>query len=160
MRLAIFRHFRKIAKSDYRHRHICPSVRLYGTSGIPLDEFSWNLIFECFSQICWENLGFIRLGQVWRLVYMKTYTDLLQCLFQFFLEWNTRNISFGENQNTRFMFNSIVIYLCIYFWKFMSFMRMWKNMVQPNWPQMNIQYGACALHAGEILLQTQHIRNM
>ena len=25
---------------------------------------------------------------------------------------------------------------------------MWKNMVQPDRPQMTIQYGACALHAG------------
>jgi hypothetical protein len=25
---------------------------------------------------------------------------------------------------------------------------MWKNMVAPNRPQMTIQYGACALHAG------------
>jgi hypothetical protein len=25
---------------------------------------------------------------------------------------------------------------------------MWKNMVQGNRPQMTIEYGACALHAG------------
>jgi len=25
---------------------------------------------------------------------------------------------------------------------------MWENMVQPDRPQMTIQYGACALHAG------------
>jgi len=24
----------------------------------------------------------------------------------------------------------------------------WKNMVEPDRPQMTIQYGACALHAG------------
>jgi hypothetical protein len=25
---------------------------------------------------------------------------------------------------------------------------MWKNMVQPDSPQMTMQYGACALHSG------------
>jgi len=25
---------------------------------------------------------------------------------------------------------------------------MWKNMVEPDRPQMTLQYGACALHAG------------
>jgi hypothetical protein len=25
---------------------------------------------------------------------------------------------------------------------------MWKNMVQPDRPQMTVQYGACILHAG------------
>jgi hypothetical protein len=31
------------------------SVRLYGTTRLPLDGFSWNLIFEYFSKICGEN---------------------------------------------------------------------------------------------------------
>jgi len=23
-------------------------------TGLPLNEFSWNFIFDCFSKICWE----------------------------------------------------------------------------------------------------------
>ena len=36
---------------------------------------------------------------------------------------------------------------------------MWKNIVQPGRPQMTVQYGACALHAGYPRLQT-HTHNM
>ena len=31
---------------------------------------------------------------------------------------------------------------------------MWKNIAQPDRPQKTIEYSACALHAGQILLQT------
>jgi len=31
---------------------------------------------------------------------------------------------------------------------------MWKNMVEPDRPQMTIQYGTCALQAGYVRLQT------
>jgi hypothetical protein len=48
--------FEKIAKSDYKLRHVCPSVPLsfrpsvcpHGTNRLPLDGFSWNLIFQYF----------------------------------------------------------------------------------------------------------------
>jgi hypothetical protein len=50
---AIFRRVRKIAKSDYEHRHVCLSVRPNGTTRLPLDEFSLSLILEFFSP---ENL--------------------------------------------------------------------------------------------------------
>jgi len=32
---------------------------------------------------------------------------------------------------------------------------MWKNMVDSDRPQMVMRYGACALHAGYLRLQTQ-----
>jgi hypothetical protein len=35
------------------------SVRPYGTTGLPLDGFSLNFIFEYFPKICRENSGFI-----------------------------------------------------------------------------------------------------
>jgi hypothetical protein len=34
---------------------VYPSVRPHGTTLLPLDEFSWRLIFEYFSKICREN---------------------------------------------------------------------------------------------------------
>jgi hypothetical protein len=36
---------------------------------------------------------------------------------------------------------------------------MWKNMVEPNRPLMKTEHGACALHVGQLRLQT-HIHNM
>jgi len=35
---------------------------------------------------------------------------------------------------------------------------MWKNTVEPDRPQMTGQYGACALHAGKVRLQTHTLR--
>jgi len=33
-------------------------------------------------------------------------------------------------------------------------MRMWKNMVQPDRPQMTLEYGSCTLHAGYLICNT------
>jgi len=46
----------------------------------------------------------------------------------------------GENQNTRFMFNTFS------FENRVVYEIMWKNIVEPGRPQM--KYGACELHAG------------
>jgi hypothetical protein len=46
--------FRKIAKSNYKFCHICPSSCPHGTL-LLVDGFSWNFIFEHFSKICLEN---------------------------------------------------------------------------------------------------------
>jgi hypothetical protein len=39
------------------------SVRVHGTTGLPLDGFSLNMIFEDFSKIYRENSSFIKIGQ-------------------------------------------------------------------------------------------------
>jgi hypothetical protein len=39
------------------------SARPHGTTRLPLDGFSWNLIFEDFSKNCRENSSFIKIGQ-------------------------------------------------------------------------------------------------
>jgi hypothetical protein len=54
---------RRIAKSDYSLRQVCPSVRPHGKTRLLLDGFSWNLISEDFSDICQENSGFIKIWQ-------------------------------------------------------------------------------------------------
>ena len=38
------------------------SVHPHRTTGLPLDEFSWNVIIEYFSKICQENSSFIKIG--------------------------------------------------------------------------------------------------
>ena len=53
-----------------------------------------------------------------------------------------------ENENTHFILNIIFSEnLAVY-------EIMWKNMVQEDRPQMTIKYGACALQAGQLRLQT------
>jgi hypothetical protein len=47
-----------------------------------------------------------------------------------------------ENQNTRFVFNNFFLE------NRAVYEIMWKNIVQPDRPQMTIQHGACALRAG------------
>jgi hypothetical protein len=38
-----------------------PSVRSHGTTRLPLDGFSWNLIFDYFSRIFWGNSSLIKI---------------------------------------------------------------------------------------------------
>jgi hypothetical protein len=74
---------------------VCPSIGLsvclslclcpHGTTQLPLDGFSWNLIFEYFWKICRENSSFITTWEEWPLLYMKTYVHLWYYLAQFFL---------------------------------------------------------------------------
>ena len=55
---------------------------------------------------------------------------------------NVSDKSCGENQNTNFTFNNFFSENRAFYEK------MWKNMVEPEMPQMRMEYGACALHAG------------
>ena len=59
---------------------------------LPLDRFSWNLIFEYFSKICQENSSFIKICQEYRVRYTKLYVHL-QRLAESYLEWNTFQIN-------------------------------------------------------------------
>lgn len=45
----IFKHPRKIAKSDYPLRHVCPSVPPHAINPLPLQGFLWNFTFKYFS---------------------------------------------------------------------------------------------------------------
>ena len=52
--------FKKLRKADISYFiSVCPSVRSHGTTRLPLDGFSRNLIFEYFFKICRENSSFI-----------------------------------------------------------------------------------------------------
>ena len=81
--LLIFRRVRKIAKIVSYLRHVYLSVRPYalphGTTRLPLDGFSRNLIFEYFfffSEICRENLSSVKIWQELRVRYMKACVHL------------------------------------------------------------------------------------
>jgi hypothetical protein len=85
-----------------------PSVCPHGTIRLSLDGFSRNLLFEYFSKNCWEYWSFIKIGEEWRLLYMKTNTNFWSSLVQFFLEWQTFRKTYRENQNPHFMFNDFL----------------------------------------------------
>jgi len=40
-----------------------PSVRPHATTRLPLDKFSWNFVFQCFTKICRENSSLIKIWQ-------------------------------------------------------------------------------------------------
>jgi len=74
----VLRRFRKMAKPT-----ICfvMSVRPNGTTGLPLDGFSWNFVFKDFSKIHQEKSSPIKISQEC-VLYMKTYVNL--CIAEFF----------------------------------------------------------------------------
>jgi len=61
--------------------------------------------------------------------------------------------SWRENQNAHFMFNYSAPE------NGAAYVVMWKNLVEPNRPQMIIQHGTCAMHARYLRLQTS-VQNM
>jgi len=81
--LCIFGRCRKIAKNNYSLRHVCLSFSPQRTR-LPLEEFSWNLVFEYFSEIYWENLSLIDIRSV---LYIKNHVYLWHYLTTLFLEW-------------------------------------------------------------------------
>jgi hypothetical protein len=64
-----------------------------------------------------------------------------------------RNVS--EKKNCRENQNTHLVFSIFFFENRAVFEIMWKNIVQPYRPQMTIQYGAYALHAVYLRLQTQ-----
>jgi hypothetical protein len=81
---------------------LCPSVCSHGTSRLPLNGFSWNLIFECFSKIYPENSSLIKLWQKWRVLYTKTNIRFSLYLTELFLEWEMFQTKLSEKIKTRF----------------------------------------------------------
>jgi hypothetical protein len=81
------------------------SVRPHGTTRLPLDGFSWNLIFEDFSKICRENSSVTKIGQEQRLLYMKANTHFLSYLTHFFLEWDMFQTKVVEKIKTHILFS-------------------------------------------------------
>jgi hypothetical protein len=65
----------------------CPSAHLHETNRLPLNGFSWNLIFEYFSKICREIPRLIKIWQELTVLYMKTNIHFWSHQVHFFLEW-------------------------------------------------------------------------
>ena len=74
--ITYFRWVRKFAKSVYKPRHVCPSVRPpHETTRLPCDGFSWNFELDYFSKMCRDSSSFIKIWQeelvfYWRAIYI------------------------------------------------------------------------------------------
>ena len=75
---------------------LCPSVCTRGTSRLPLDGFSWILIFEHFSKICRENSSFLMK------LYVKT-SILFWSYLAHFLEWKMFQTKVAGKLETRIL---------------------------------------------------------
>jgi hypothetical protein len=91
---------------------VSPSIRLHGTTRLPMDGFSRNLIFEGFPKICCENSVSLKSDKnnghcAWRPIHFFIISP------SFLLKM--RNVA--ENQNAHFLFSNV------FFSKNVPFMR-------------------------------------
>ena len=78
----VLRRFRKIARTDCWLLRACLSVRSHGTTRLPLEGFSWNLMFEHFSKIWQENSSFMKIFKnngffTWKQIYILDHISLI-----------------------------------------------------------------------------------
>ena len=110
-----------------------PSISLNGTTRLPQDGFSWNLIFDYFPKIYRENLGFIKIWQEYRVLYMKTDIHFLSYLAQLFLEWEMFQTKVVEKIKTHILCSVTFFRKSCRFWDNVE-----KNIVERGRPQMTI----------------------
>ena len=79
------------------------SLCSHGKIWLPLDKFSWKLIWVFFL-ICWDNQTFIKIWQE-----QQINKHFLSYLTQFFLEWEMFQTKLVQKINT-YIFCSITIY--------------------------------------------------
>jgi len=74
------RRSRKITKSDYQLRHVCPSILPHGTTRLPIDGFSWNSVLEDFRKSVEKiqvSLKWTKIKGTWRPLYRFYHTSLI-----------------------------------------------------------------------------------
>ena len=84
---------------SYVRTSVCPHV----TNWLKPDGFSWNLIFEDFSDVFRENSTTIENWEEYRVLYMKTYGRLWGHLAEFFLEWEIFQTKLMEKIKIQFL---------------------------------------------------------
>ena len=159
-----FRRFSKIATLSFVvYLPVHTSFRPHGTTRLPLDAFWWNLIFELFS----ENLKKLQVS----LKHDKNNGHFNEDVFTFMTISRCIIIKIKNNNNGTlhedvFAFMTISRWIVFrvrnvldkistdtscsvtFFPKIMPFEIMSQNMVEAEWPQMTVQYGAYNLHTG------------
>jgi hypothetical protein len=129
----VFRRVRKICEKRLLASS-CLWVRPHGTTRLPLDGFSWNLVFEYFSKICRENSSFVKIGQKIMVLYLEINVHFRSYLTQFFLKWKLFQVKVVEKLETHiFTFNNIFLFEIRAVYEIM-----WKNIVERSRPQMTV----------------------
>jgi hypothetical protein len=98
---------------------VCPSVHPHGTTRLPLDGSLWNLIFEYYLKICWENLSLIKIWQDWLVLYAKTNAHFWSYLTHF-VEWEMFHTTVAEKVKTHILW-------LVTFFLFLNFCSLWDN---------------------------------
>jgi hypothetical protein len=132
--------------------------RLLASSCLPARRFAQNsasngqiiMKFDiwAFFEKCRVCTGFINIWQEWekkRVVYMQTNRQFWSYLAKFFLEWKMFQTKVVEKIKTHIL-SSITF--------FRKSCRLWDNVKNIVLRSRSRQYGACALHAGYLGLQT------
>jgi hypothetical protein len=99
---------------------VCLSVRPRGIAWLPLDEFSWKLIFEFFSKVCQETSSFI---QIWeeQVLYMTTNISFFIVPRSFLRRMRcVSDKSCSKNENTHFMFSNLFFRISCSLWENME----------------------------------------
>jgi len=124
---------------------ICPFVRPYGTTRLPLKGFSWNMILVYFSKICQWKFNFH-----WNL---KRITDTLHEVEYTFLISRSVLLKMFRTKVVE-KIKTHVLCSIIFFSprKSCRLWEMWKNIVQPGRPQITIW--RTRLHAGYLSPKT------
>ena len=78
---------------------VCP----FRTTWFPLDGFSWNFIFMCFSKIYRENSDFIKVWQEYWVLFMKTNIHIWSYLAESVLKWEMFQTVVVEKVKTRIL---------------------------------------------------------
>ena len=121
---AVYRCFRKIAKSGYWILYVCLSVLLFlcprERTRLSLDGFPLNSKFEHFSKICQKkNSSFIKAEQKQRVLHMKSNIHFFIISRSITLRMrNVSSKSCRRRQNTHFMFNNFFfVPFIIWYWR-------------------------------------------
>ena len=107
---------------------VCP----HGTTRLPPDGFSLNLIFEYFfSELCRGKFKFHYRTLIKGTLHEDKQTFMIISRSMLLRMRNVSGKSRTENQNTHFMLNNFILgKSCVY--------KMWENIVEPDRPQMTI----------------------
>ena len=90
-----------------------------------------------------ENSDLLKIGQEWRVLYVKNNVNLWLYLAKFCLEWEIFQTKVVEKIETHFVFNT----------------RLWDNVEKYGRAgETTWQYGACAFHARYVRLRTHTLR--
>jgi hypothetical protein len=150
----MFRNVRKIAKSDYYLRYVCPSVRLsaWNNSALTGRVFVKFDIWVFFEKMSGKFKFHYNLTRITDTLHegLRTYMVLSRWILP-----RMRDIWAKVVQKI----HTHILYSVTFFSENRALYEiMWKNMVQPDRPRMTIQHSACVLYAGYLRLQT-HTQN-